>query len=107
MGKPKTMNVQDTETLAAEREEIYAASEQKPVPPIQLTTESVWILLRRVNGHFEPLSPSIESFPTEEAAIAARAAKAVRQHGTTYAVLQLVSQETYIPVSVVKKVELE
>jgi hypothetical protein len=83
----------------------FAPQAEEPASVITKDIETVHIVLKRVNGHFEPMAPVIESFPTPEAASTHRSLLAKRHQGQTFAVFALVQQETYQPIAVVETVK--
>ena len=83
----------------------FAPQAEEPASVITKNIETVHIVLKRVNGHFEPMAPVIESFPALEAASTHRSLLAKRHQGQTFAVFALVQQETYQPIAVVETVK--
>lgn len=62
----------------------------------------VWVVLKRINSHFEALSQTVEAYANNDDAIAARIAMALKFQGTIFAVFELQSQETLKPASIVE-----
>lgn len=84
---------------------------QSPTAPIsehvitQHSSEPRWIIVKRVNGHFEPISGNIiQSFADKDEAIGHRNALAGKYRGQTFAIFGLVGQSTLQPVMVVDEV---
>ena len=72
---------------------------------IQQATTPAYIVVKRVNGHFEPVSNTlIQSFPELSTAIAERDKLTERFSGQTFAVFALSSQSTFTPVKIVEMV---
>lgn len=57
--------------------------------------EPKWMIAKRINGHAEPLGPTIQLFDTDDAAVEEARKMAERYHNTKFAVFRLVAQRTY------------
>ena len=54
-----------------------------------------WVVLKRVNGHAEPVGQTIQLFDDEALALEEARRLAERHHGTKFAVFELIGQRTY------------